>query len=102
MAINPRRFQKKVENFRCLWCHASIEGDGYTNHCPFCLYSSHVDNNPGDRASFCHGLMPPVSVRKNGDSYDLLHRCDRCGHTKWNKISPADDMDAVIKLMDNN
>ena len=36
-----------------------VEPLGYTsrNHCPFCLWSLHVDENPGDRACECGGEM---------------------------------------------
>ena len=51
------RFTRVVEDFTCGQCGAAVTGDGYTNHCPLCLWSRHVDINPGDRAAECGGLM---------------------------------------------
>ncbi|MEK7158524.1 MAG: RNHCP domain-containing protein, partial [Patescibacteria group bacterium] len=45
-----RTFQRRVEDFTCESCGAQVTGDGYTNHCPQCLVSKHVDVYPGDRA----------------------------------------------------
>jgi len=38
-----RKFSKKVENFTCEACGNKVKGSGYTDHCPNCLYSKHVD-----------------------------------------------------------
>ena len=94
-----KKFQRKFENFVCKNCHKKTKGDGYTNHCPFCLYSLHVDINPGDRAADCSSLMKPVWIEKKKDAYAITHECIVCGHKKKNKISPKDDFDEVIKLM---
>ena len=32
-------------------------GSDHRNHCPNCLSSLHVDEEPGDRASDCGGIM---------------------------------------------
>ena len=50
-------FERNVEDFVCTVCGQQVEGNGYTNHCPKCLSSLHVDINPGDRASSCYGVM---------------------------------------------
>ena len=44
-------FSKKDESFVCENCKKKVEVLNYTSrdHCPFCLYSKHVDINPGDR-----------------------------------------------------
>ncbi|MEK7061411.1 MAG: RNHCP domain-containing protein, partial [Patescibacteria group bacterium] len=43
-------FVKKIEDFVCKVCGTKVKGTGYTNHCPNCLYSLHVDEEvPGDR-----------------------------------------------------
>ena len=43
-------------------------GAQHRNHCPNCLISLHLDNEPGDRAADCGGQMEPVAVwvRKGG------------------------------------
>ena len=49
-------FIRKTEDFICEHCGREVRGNGYTNHCPYCLWSKHVDINPGDRAAGCGGL----------------------------------------------
>lgn len=92
------RFQKVVEHFVCDHCGAEIEGNGYTNHCPLCLWSKHVDVNPGDRAAGCGGYMRPTSVENENGDYVLTHTCESCGHRKRNKVVATDDFDAVVRL----
>ena len=50
-------------------CTPQNAGSDHRNHCPNCLSSLHVDEEPGDRASDCGGIMEPVAVwvRKGGD-----------------------------------
>ena len=94
----PKLFEKKVEDFTCVVCGHLIKGNGYTNHCPKCLSSLHVDINPGDRASNCHGVMFAVGYEiKNGSEF-ILHRCQKCGFERKNKVSPNDSRKALITL----
>ncbi len=87
--------------FSCKNCGCSVTPEGagseHRNHCPNCLYSLHLDELPGDRASDCGGLMEPITVwvRKNGE-WAILHRCRRCGKIVSNRIA-ADD--SPVKLM---
>ena len=37
-------------------------GTQHRNHCPNCLASVHLDDEPGDRAADCGGTMEPVAV----------------------------------------
>ena len=96
-----KTFTKTVEDFSCTHCGAVVHGNGYTNHCPHCLWSCHVDNNPGDRASTCHGMMEPVSVESAGARFVITHRCTVCGHTRRQHTSDDDSMDAIIELSKN-
>ncbi|HZS43267.1 MAG TPA: RNHCP domain-containing protein [Candidatus Paceibacterota bacterium] len=91
-------FQKNKEDFICEKCGHEVKGTGYTNHCPKCLWSKHVDINPGDRLSECGGMMEPVRVEGRTGSYDFVHRCLRCGYEKRNKVSPEDDFQKVIEI----
>ncbi|QSH39556.1 RNHCP domain-containing protein [Candidatus Kaiserbacteria bacterium] len=93
-----RTFQRKKENFVCDNCGANVVGSGYTNHCPECLWSKHVDVYPGDRAAQCGGLMKPIEVLREGDSYILLHKCIHCQYVKKNKLAREDNMETVIAL----
>ena len=95
---------RKTENtgFICIHCGAKVAAltnGSYRNHCPYCLYSIHVDNLPGDRANDCLGLMKPVGVRYHSKKgWQIEHRCQQCGIEKVNRAAP-DDVSAIINLM---
>lgn len=97
-----KKFQRKIEDFVCEKCDKEIKGDGYTNHCPVCLWSKHVDINPGDREADCGGLMKPVNIETEKDEYVITHRCEKCGHEKRNKSIPADNFDEILKISESN
>lgn len=97
-----KKFTKTVEDFNCAHCGAVVHGNGYTNHCPKCLWSRHVDENPGDRASDCGGMMRPVSIEKNGEGFIITHKCEKCGKEKRQRTSDQDDIDAIIELSKNS
>lgn len=91
-------FIRTKEDFICEHCGAEVVGNGYTNHCPQCLWSKHVDVDPGDRASACGGLMEPTDVHTKDGEYVLIHTCVRCGHVKPNKVAKGDNFDTVVAL----
>lgn len=93
-----KNFKKLVEDFVCGKCGAEVAGDGFTNHCPKCLWAKHVDINPGDRAEKCQGLMEPVAIISEREGESVLHRCVSCGKEKKNKISKKDDYDRVLEI----
>jgi len=93
-----RKFSRCREDFVCENCGEKVIGNGYTNHCPFCLYSKHVDVNPGDRQATCKGLMEPIGVELKSGKYIIRHRCRECGLEKKNKISKNDDFDVILQL----
>ena len=93
-----KKFQRHIENFTCGHCGFHVRGNGYTNHCPQCLWSQHVDVNPGDRAEPCRGLMEPVGFTIRRGDYILVHRCTTCGMTKRNKAAKSDSFDAILGL----
>ena len=91
-------FQRKIEDFICGNCGFGVTGNGYTNHCPKCLYSRHVDINPGDRLNRCRGLMAPIGLEIKAGEYILIHKCLKCGAVKKNKAAAEDDHQALVKL----
>ena len=106
--MESKRFQKKDSGFICGHCGAAVEPLGFTsrNHCPFCLWSRHLDNLPGDRASECGGMMEPVFAEPDSKKgYILHHRCTVCGALRRNraaygpgvKVQP-DDLTKIIAL----
>ncbi len=95
----PRHFIRNIENFTCERCGTKVKGTGYTNHCPNCLWSEHVDKDiPGDRYDTCHGLMKPVGVEFLHGKYSLLHRCQKCGKISKNKTYPEDNFEKILEL----
>lgn len=100
MTLQAKRFTRKKEDFTCGKCGFFVIGDGYTNHCPKCLWCKHVDINPGDRANDCCGLMEPYRIEgTTGKAYTVLHKCLKCGAQKPNKIRDVDDIDAVLAVI---
>ena len=96
-----KRFTKIDEEFICDNCGNKVEKLGYTSrdHCPKCLYSKHVDINPGDRLEECHGDLIPVSVELNSKKgYVIIYKCKKCGAIRKNKAAEDDNMDFIIKL----
>lgn len=93
------RFSRRVESFTCWQCKAAVAGDGYTNHCPHCLASLHVDEYPGDRAAECRGEMIAVGAYLKNGEVVLNLRCRRCGAVKPNRARPEDDRDLIVELL---
>jgi DNA-directed RNA polymerase subunit RPC12/RpoP len=99
---------RKNENtgFTCANCGKTVlplDNGSYRNHCPFCLYSKHVDILPGDRRENCGGLMEPVNLRyKPGKGWQILHRCVRCGAERVNKVAAGtvqpDNIEVINRL----
>jgi len=91
-------FQRCQEDFQCDRCGAMVRGSGYTNHCPQCLWSRHVDINPGDRAASCGGLMEPIAIEMKKGNYVILHQCTRCGWQRRNKTAIDDNFEAILAV----
>lgn len=92
-------FKRTIEDFICQHCGNRVIGSGFTNHCPVCLWSKHVDVDPGDRAETCGGLMEPIAVEGTTPNYRLVQRCVKCGITRRINISPEDETDAILALV---
>lgn len=100
----PRYKQSPEEVFKCRHCHRFVcplpFGGHHRNHCPFCLYSRHVDDRvPGDRMSDCGASMEPIGhfQRPNGE-YVIVHHCLGCEAERFNRIAGDDDFDLVLTL----
>ncbi len=91
-------FIRVKENFICEHCGKEIQGNGYTNHCPVCLWSKHVDIEPGDRKDECGGMMEPVDIYFRKQDWIITHRCQTCGHKRNNRVGENDNFDEVIRL----
>lgn len=95
-----KKFNMIDEAFICENCKKKVEKLNYTarDHCPFCLYSKHVDINPGDRANKCGGLLEPIEIEKFKDTYKIIYKCKSCGELHKNIIAKDDDINIVIDL----
>ena len=98
-----KNFTMRDEKFLCENCGNMVLPLGYTarDHCPFCLYSKHVDIMPGDRKNNCLGLLKPIGIEKFRDTYKVLYRCEKCGELHKNIMAKDDDMDLIISLSVN-
>ena len=91
-------FKRTVEDFVCEHCGTSVRGDGYTNHCPECLWSKHVDVEPGDRGATCGGMMEPIALEGSTGKYRIIHRCERCRLERPIALAKNDNMKAVLSI----
>jgi hypothetical protein len=95
------------EGFRCRRCGAEVRplaNGSVRNHCPVCLWSLHVDVDPGDRASDCGGALEPVAAEHDAKKgWIVVHRCLGCGAERRNRAAlddpeQPDDLGALIRL----
>lgn len=95
-----KQFSKLDESFICEHCKKKVEKLNYTSrdHCPYCLYSKHVDILPGDRSNTCKGLLKPLSIEKFKDSFKIFYKCEKCGEVHKNIIANDDDFNKIINL----
>lgn len=102
--------------FKCQNCGqiipvSPLSGTKNRNHCPFCLYSLHVDQKvAGDRAAKCHGLMQPIGLSFKHPSKNkyapekevgellLIHQCTRCNKIILNRLAADDDNAQIEKI----
>ncbi len=95
-----KQFTMRDESFTCENCHKEVKPLGYTarDHCPYCLYSKHVDINPGDRQNTCNGLLKPTGIEKYKDTYKILYKCETCHKGHKNIVATDDDMEKIIEI----
>lgn len=106
---------KGAAGFRCVHCGQLVpavwlvSGVRNRNHCPYCLYSRHLDLlRAGDRLAACKGSMQPVGLtfkrvrNKYSESWGelmLVHCCMECGKFSLNRIAADDDSEAMLNLL---
>lgn len=96
-----KRFNMIDDNFICENCKKEVSKLKYTarDHCNFCLYSKHVDVNPGDRLNTCLGMLVPIDIEKYKDTYKIIYKCNKCGNTHKNIIAKDDNFDEILNIM---
>ena len=102
-------------DFRCAHCHALVSsahllsGVNNRNHCPYCLWSSHLDLfAAGDRLSACKAPMRPIglTMKKGRNKYQreprgelmLVHECSDCKTLSINRIAADDDSGTIMAV----
>lgn len=105
--------------FKCLYCDRFVGfneliGTKHRNHCPFCLWSRHVDlDTEGDRKSTCQALMEPIGLtfkKIKADKFHpgekgelmLVHRCVACGKISINRIATDDLPEAILAVFEES
>lgn len=105
------------KSFICKNCKAKVPslavGTKNRNHCPFCLWSLHIDRKPGDRDDPCQGLMEPIGLTFKNEGFDkngkekqgeimIIHQCTACGKISKNRIAGDDDAKEVLKVFEKS
>ncbi len=99
-----KQFKMIDESFICENCHKEVNKLNYTarDHCPHCLYSKHVDINPGDRNNTCHGLLKPIDIEKFKNTYKIIYKCEKCKQEHKNIMATDDDFEVILNIMREN
>jgi len=102
-------------DFRCLHCHYQVSASALRagvqnrNHCPYCLWSRHVDwKKTGDRLATCMAEMQPIGLtlkatrKKYGPARAgelmLIHQCLGCGKLSINRIAADDNPGRLLEV----
>lgn len=98
-----KRFNMIDETFICENCKKKVPTLKYSarDHCPYCLYSKHVDILPGDRANSCKGMLEPIKIEKFKTTYKIIYKCQKCKNIHKNIMAVDDDMNLIIELSKN-
>jgi hypothetical protein len=86
-----------------------LSGVNNRNHCPYCLWSCHLDLFvAGDRLSACKAPMKPIglTMKKGRNKYQseargelmLIHECVECKSLSINRIAADDDPETVMAV----
>jgi hypothetical protein len=96
--------RKAPSYLKCRHCGGEFSldapGTRHRNHCPWCLWSLHLDDSPGDRASECRGSMEPIAVSARPDGeWLIVHRCCSCHTVHVNRIAGDDSERELLALV---
>ena len=107
---------KNQTEFQCMHCDEQITNQSYIgtshrNHCPFCLWSKHVDEQKaGDRLFQCQRKMEPIGLTFKHEGLDkygnlkqgeimIVHSCMKCRKININRIAADDNEDIILSLL---
>lgn len=95
-------FIKNDNEFICLNCGKKVNKLKYTSrdHCNHCLYSLHVDIEPGDRLNDCKGVLVPINIEYNSKKGKVIvYKCNKCGAIVRNIAAKDDNLDAMYQVI---
>ena len=95
--------------FRCSHCKQfvvinDIMGTANRNHCNWCFWSKHVDEDKGDRRAICGGGMEPIGLTFKHEGYGkvgeimLIHLCSSCQKISINRVARDDPEDSIVQI----
>ena len=101
--------------FTCTHCRCQVSSDRFQsgvrnrNHCPYCLWSRHLDlNKPGDRLCACKAGMQPIglTIKPGHNKYGsgqggelmLIHICTGCRKISINRIAADDNPSLLLEI----
>jgi hypothetical protein len=104
-------------DFTCKHCSSYVSaarflaGVGNRNHCPYCLWSQHLDLfEAGDRLSACKALMRPIglTLKRSRNKYAasasgelmLVHQCTDCQRISINRIAADDVPETIMEVFE--
>lgn len=98
-----RKSRAERGDFTCVRCKRTVLnqswGTRHRNHCPACLWSRHLDEEPGDRACPCAQPMQPVAIEVRADGeWAIIHRCTGCHTLRTNRVAGDDHELALLAL----
>ena len=113
--MRARAASSTFADFKCAHCHVLvssahlISGVNNRNHCPYCLWSCHLDlYAAGDRLSACKAPMKPIGLtmkmgrnkyrRDSRGELMLIHQCSECKVLSINRIAADDDSGMVMAI----
>ena len=111
--------EDKNKGFKCINCQRWVPinvymGTNNRNHCPYCLWSRHVDRStPGDRLAGCDTGMKPIAIvlkraglnkwgNKVMGEIMIVHECVRCNKLSINRIAADDDEKEIMNVFERS
>jgi hypothetical protein len=94
-------------------CDPALAGVQNRNHCPYCLWSRHLDwRVAGDRLAGCRASMQPIglTLKRSRNKYAvardgelmLIHRCTICDKVAINRIAADDSVAAILQIFEHS
>lgn len=93
-------FIQRNDSFDCVQCGKNVlpHPSSSRDHCPYCLTGLHVDNEPGDRANTCRGVLEPIGLEIRSGKQQIIYHCNRCQQTRRNIVAPDDNQERLVEL----